>query len=188
MKSLPDAFIFMKVGSHAGETFEEIIARKQREIDIAGVSLWGYGGPTLHPIRQVQPFARLTLSRTGSIYLLMEPMNSRANPELLPAKEMSVDGVTWEPLPEGIRVTGSRYALVLNRIEPGSLDFDPEQYEVALGPSTGRAASEYLRGHVDKGCFVRRADGLSVPIDSTKKVRTVGFTADLDEPYGVVLR
>ena len=26
----PEAFVFMRVGNHAGETFEEILARKQR--------------------------------------------------------------------------------------------------------------------------------------------------------------
>ena len=33
---LPTAFIFMKVGNHAGETFESILERKRREFDRAG--------------------------------------------------------------------------------------------------------------------------------------------------------
>ena len=68
----PQAFIFMRVGSHAGESFDEILERKQRELADAGRIFWGYGGPTLHPITQVQPFAKLWLQSEGSIQILMQ--------------------------------------------------------------------------------------------------------------------
>jgi hypothetical protein len=36
----------MKVGTHAQESLEDIIARKSKEIDDAGYAMWGYGGKT----------------------------------------------------------------------------------------------------------------------------------------------
>ena len=150
----PEAFVFMRVGSHAGETFDQILERKQRELDAAGQIFWGYGGTTLHPIRQVQPFAKLWARDAGSIQILMQPITSRADPDVLPAKEFSVNGIEWEPLPSGIVVTGSRYAIVLDEIRPGQLDLDLRQFEVGIGPSRGRSAARYLKGRVDKGCLV----------------------------------
>ena len=42
-----DAVLFMKVGTHAEERLEDILKRKQREIDEAGYAMWGYGGQHL---------------------------------------------------------------------------------------------------------------------------------------------
>ena len=144
---LPEAFIFMKVGNHAGESFEAILVRKNREREQAGRIFWGYGGTVCHPLMQVQPFARLYTKSHGRIYLFMEPMDSKANPAIDPAKEYSDDGVTWHPLPDGISVLGSRYALVLDEIQPREIDVGIEQYVVGIGtvaarmqPSTCRAA------------------------------------------------
>ena len=50
--------LYMKVGTHAQESLEAIIARKTREIEQAGFALWGYGGSTCHPQTMVQPFVR----------------------------------------------------------------------------------------------------------------------------------
>jgi hypothetical protein len=189
LERLPDSFIFMKVGNHAGETFEQILERKRRELADSGRIFWGYGGTTLHPISRVQPFSRLTVQQNGTVHLVMEPMESAADPEILPAREMSVDGVHWEPLPDGVHVTGSRYALILNELEPGSLDFPLDDYEVGIGPSSGRAAQDYLLGRVDKGCFVRRSSGALAPQSSRPpRSRSIGFTAELTEPFGVLLR
>ena len=96
---LPTAFIFMKVGNHAGETFETILERKRREFDRAGKIFWGYGGTTLHPIKHVQPFVKSWIQNAGAIQLVMEPINSKADPDLLPAREYSADGIAWEPNP-----------------------------------------------------------------------------------------
>jgi hypothetical protein len=186
-QSLPDGFIFMKVGDHAGESFEEILYRKRREIEVAGRSFWGYGGTTLHPIHSVQPFARLRVKEAGGVYLVMEPMQSKAMPSVLPAQEFSVDAIKWEPIPDGISVTGSRYALVLDEIQAGDLVFPTNEYEVAIGRSQGREASQYLRGHVDKGCFVRRR-GVIVTTPGDSSQRKIGFTAKLADPYAVLLR
>ena len=121
---LPEAFIFMRVGNHAGESFESILERKQREFEDAGKIFWGYGGTTLHPLRHVQPFARLWIPQQGSVRIVMEPIDSKADPDILPANEYSAAGVNWEPIPSGIEVTGSRYAIVLDEIMPGQLNLN----------------------------------------------------------------
>lgn len=186
-ESLPHGFIFMKVGNHAGEDFDQIMERKMREIETAGQSFWGYGGNTLHPRTQVQPFARLCLQQQGSIELIMEPIDSKADPELLPAREYSADGQIWKPIPNGIDVTGSKYALVLTEIRPGDLAFSVNDYAVGIGPSQGKSAGDYLRGRVDKGCFVRRDDS---PFEESFEgtVKQIGFVAKMEEPYAVFLK
>ena len=181
---LPERFIFMKVGNHAGEDFDQIMERKMREIETTGLSFWGYGGTTLHPRTQVQPFARLCLQQQGSVQLIVEPIDSKADPELLPAREYSVDGRVWEPIPDGILVTGSRYALVLSEIRPGDLIFPTVDYSVGIGPSQGKLASDYLRGHVDKGCFARHNDAQY----SGDTMRQIGYVAEVEDPFAVFLK
>lgn len=76
----PDAFIYMKVGPHGGETLEEILNRKSHELEKAGKIFWSYGGDhggPLHPKTQVQPFAQEWSKKQGSVYVLMECLNSR---------------------------------------------------------------------------------------------------------------
>ncbi len=183
----PQAFIFMRVGNHAGETFEEILERKQRELEDAGKIFWGYGGTTLHPINHVQPFAKLWMQNAGSIQILMQPIESRADPDVLPANEFSVDGSTWEPLEPGIVVTGSRYAVVLDEIKPGQLELDLRKFEVGIGPSRGRNAAHYMKGRVDKGCLVE-AQSLPDGSDPQRPPISIGFQARLLAPYAVMLR
>ena len=186
-KHLPEAFIFMKVGNHAGETFESIVERKQRELTEAGRTFWGYGGTTLHPIRHVQPFARLWVENRGSVQMVMEPIESKADPDVLPATEYSPDGIEWVPLPSGIVVTGSRYAIILDEITPGQLDLNLRQFEVGIGPSRGRNAADYVKGRVDKGCFVSTPTP-SIETGIEQKPVSIGFQGRLVEPYAVMLR
>ena len=47
--------LYMKVGTHARETLEDIIRRKTKEIEDTGYAFWGYGGNTCHPRTMVQP-------------------------------------------------------------------------------------------------------------------------------------
>jgi hypothetical protein len=180
-------FLFMKVGNHAGETWEQILARKSREYEQTGRIFWGYGGNTCHPVSMVQPFARLAIKEQGKILLVMEPIDSKAEPDIVPAKEYSQDGVNWSPIPDGIQVTGARYALILDEIKPGDLEINLAEYEVALGPSVGKAAEAYLQGHIDKGCFTKSAQR-RVLSEGKRGMRKIGFSAQLIEPFAVLLR
>ena len=182
----PDSIIFMKVGNHARENFESILERKLKEYETTGKIFWGYGGVTCHPINQVQPFAKQHLEKQGSLYIMMQYIDSNADPDILPAEQYSVDGVNWSPIPKGITVTGSRYAMILGEIKPGDLIINPSEYEVGVGSSRGKNAHDYIKGHVDKGCFVRKT--LSDVRGDVEKQIKISYQAEVLEPYAVLLR
>lgn len=176
--------IFMKVGTHAAETLDDILKRKRREIEDAGVSFWGYGGPTCHPLLHVRPFVKQIEAGGHSIFLVMQRMDSRhfAEPKL--AEQYSDDGVTWNDIPEGVNVKGSRYALTIGSLVPHEEDLDYNALRVGVGRSEGRLAREYVKGRVDKGCFVV-ADDHEV---SESPALHVDLVATLKPPYAVLLR
>jgi hypothetical protein len=177
------SMIFMKVGLHAGEEFEQILERKRLEYKRAGKIFWGYGGGTMHPIQRVQPFARMKLEHGETIRLVMQEIVSRHPPTTVVAKEYSPDGVHWSPIPAGVEVKGSRYALILDEIQVGDLTVDLSQYRVGTGPSEGRNAVTYIKGRVDKGCLER---GESADVPQTPVA--VHHTATLQAPFAVLLR
>ena len=185
MSSIPNNFIFMKVGNHAGEDWEAILARKRRELVDAGLCFWGYGGAGCHPINQVQPFARLILKEQGQIGLVMVSINSHAGREEVVAREFSSDGIHWEQIPDGVRVTGSKYALVLDKIEEADLRVDLTEFEIGAGPSRGKSAEKYIVGRADKACLTRK-QGRVTEVET--KIHEVRFTAELKDPFAVLLR
>jgi hypothetical protein len=179
-------FVFMKVGTHAGEELDDIIARKQREIADAGYALWGYGGNTCHPFNTVQPFARDYVRRDGVIYLVMQPMTSRHSAPPARAVEFSRDGVTWEPVPAAINVLGSRYAIAIDELRPEEFNLPLGQTKVAIGMSAGRPGNRYISGRVDKGCLeLKDATGSAEPGEATIRI---GLVARMVEPYAVLVR
>ena len=180
-----EPFIFMKVGRHAGETLEQILERKQRELEAAGRIFWGYGGGTMHPITKVQPFVRSRIERGAEIRLLMQSIDSKHPDTEVFATEMSSDGVHYEPLPAGAQVRGSKYALVLGEIQSGDLEVDLSAYQVGEGPSAGRNAAEYIKGRVDKGLLDPSGER-SDPEQGV--IQRIHFAAKLVEPYAVLLR
>lgn len=182
-----NGIIFMKVGVHDGEPFEEILERKRKEIESAGVSFWGYGGGTCHPSNQVRPFAKLKIEEGERIYLVMEEIESHHAPTKKVASRYSINGINWKPIPDDIKVTGSRYAIILSEIREGELDIDLAQYEVGYGPSRGIAATDYIKGRVDKGCLQMKhdiEDGGIIRSD-VKKITHFGEIVD---PYAVFVR
>lgn len=184
-----DSIIFMKVGRHAGESFEQILERKRREYERAGMTFWGYGGGTMHPIMRVQPFVRMRIEQGKQIRILMQEMNSKHPDTEVFAREFSRDGVTWEPIPEGVQVRGSKYALVLDEVQPGDLTINLGDYQVGEGPSAGKLGSDYIRGRVDKG-LLDRAPTPAPGDPSTEDLRLikVSYQAVLKDPFAVLLR
>lgn len=193
-----DTIVFMKVGLHAGETFEHILERKQREYERAGRIFWGYGGGTMHPTQKVQPFVRMHLRQGHNIRLVMQEIDSKHPNTEVYATHFSKDGQTWERMPEGVQVRGSRYALVLNQIEEGELDLNLGEYQVGVGPSAGKPAAGYIQGRVDKGCLERIGAGSEANpaggaasagvITAEPKIVKVRHSALLQEPYAVLLK
>lgn len=172
--------LFMKVGTHAQESLDEIFARKRREIDEAGFTLWGYGGGTCHPTNMVQPFARAAGGQP--IVLAMKAMNSKHFADPLPAAEFSADGLTWQEVPEAIKVLGSRFALCIRDLERVEQSLDLAATRVAVGNSKGRIGSEYIQGRVDKACLE------VAHLGSESNVVDIDLVATIIEPHAVFLR
>lgn len=177
-----DAVLFMKVGTHAEELLEDILKRKQREIDEAGYAMWGYGGNTCHPRTIVQPFAWRHQEPGRQIRLVMEPMDSRHFAAPVRADEYSPDGMAWSEIPEAINVLGSRYALCINNLRETDSRLALGETRVAVGNSAGRPGDLYVRGRVDKACLDVVGDG------SSDGLVEIGLVADLVEPFAVFLR
>ena len=179
--------LYMKVGTHARESLEAIVARKSREIKEAGFGMWGYGGNTCHPSTMVQPFAKDFQERGQRIHLVMEEMDSKHFAEPLCAAEYSVDGLEWKLVPEAIQVRGSRYALVIENLRREEFSLPLHCTRVPVGPSTGRLGSRYVHGRVDKACL--EVDSAGEEREQEKgDVRAIGLVAEVVKPYAVYLR
>ena len=179
--------LYMKVGTHANEPLDEIIERKQAEIDAAGFALWGYGGNTCHPTTMVQPFARDFELRGETIHLVMHPMVSNHFAVTTRAEEMSTDGQAWTPVPDAINVLGSRYALAIVGLHPVEFALPLSQTRVAVGNSRGRRGNEYIQGRVDKAVL----EVVDEPPDDEGPERAaeeIGLVAQLVEPFAVFVR
>lgn len=179
--------LFMKVGTHAQEPLEDIISRKQKEIQDTGRAFWGYGGSTCHPTTMVQPFARQYERKGGTIYLCMEPMESKHFALPVRADEFSIDGYTWQKVPAGINARGSRYALVISSLQEKRFELPLSRTKVALGNSMGAPGSKYIKGRVDKACLEVTESDLAAE-DEEQMVRPIRLIAEIAEPYAVFLR
>ncbi|MRK01960.1 hypothetical protein GEV27_10540 [Aeromicrobium sp. S22] len=175
-----DRLLYMKVGVHAQETLEDIIERKQREIEAEGWAMWGYGGNTCHPYSMVQPFVA---GGSGPIYLAMQPMKSKHSATPVRASEYSPNGVDWETIPPGIDVLGSRMALCIDTLEQVETELDLGTTRVAVGPSKGRSGIDYIGHRVDKACFEVGAPRM----DASRPVK-IELAARLRAPYAVLVR
>lgn len=178
--------IFMKVGTHAQESLDDIIARKRKEIADAGFALWGYGGGTCHPQTMVQPFAKSVHKKGQPIYLCMEEMESRHFAPPIRAEQSSPDGFTWTDIPAAINVRGSRFALVINALRRESLDLPLSHTRVAVGPTRGRPGNLYVSGRVDKACLEMIDESDVIP--GSGRTTRIGLVAELQPPYAVFLR
>lgn len=179
--------LFMKVGTHANEDIESIIARKTKEIEETGYGMWGYGGNTCHPRSMVQPFAEIFEERKQPIHLVMQEMTSRHFAEQVRADQFSADNVNWINIPDTIRVLGSRFALVIKNLERCEMTLPLNQTRVPVGRSMGRIGSRYLRGQADKACLevLERPEAVN---DSDAKEISISLVAELAAPYAVFLR
>jgi hypothetical protein len=177
--------LYMKVGTHAQESLDAILARKTKEIEDAGYALWGYGGSTCHPQTMVQPFVRSFEQQGQVIYLCMQPMESNHFAEPLRAEEYSIDGVNWQDIPLAINVLGSRYALAIKQLRKEEFDLPLEKTRVALGNSMGAHGDRYIAGRVDKACL-EITEHIDTPVVGPKV--HIGLVAEIVKPYAVYVR
>lgn len=179
--------LYMKIGVHAREPLDSIIARKLKEIEDEGYAMWGYGGNTCHPSSMVQPFATSSAARGQTIYLCMREMDSRHWAEQVRASEYSVDGEGWRPIPPKINVLGSRYALTIKNLRREAFGLPLGQTRVAVGNSAGATGAAYVAGRVDKACLVLGEVTQGSP-QSLERDEPIGLVAELCKPYAVFLR
>jgi hypothetical protein len=179
--------LYMKVGNHASESLDIILGRKLKEIEDEGIAFWGYGGSTCHPTTVVQPFAKSFEEEGGTIYLCMEPMESKHFAPSVRAEEFSIDGISWKSVPAGINVTGSRYAVVIKSLRKENFELPLAQTRVALGNSRGAAGSKYISGRVDKACL-EITDPPAENGSSEMPMRPIGLVAEIVKPYAVFVR
>lgn len=179
--------LFMKVGTHAQEDLEDIIARKSKEIADTGYAMWGYGGNTCHPRTMVQPFAEDLAARSEPIILCMQAMDSKHFAEQLRAREFSSDSVEWKPIPDTINVLGSRFALVIKNLRREEHTLPLNQTKVAVGNNRGRLGSRYVQGRVDKACLEVLPEP-ELTNEPEKSLIKIDLVAELAAPYAVFLR
>jgi hypothetical protein len=127
----------------------------------------------------------MKIEEGSNLYLVMEEIDSHHPPTKIMAKEYSDDGIIWKPVPHGIEVRGSRYAIVLDELQEGDLDIDLSEYIVAAGPSTGKVAGEYITGRVDKACITKGGKRSSF---GEPKIKTIHHSAKIKAPYAVFMR
>lgn len=179
--------LFMKVGVHAQEDLESIIARKTQEIEQAGFALWGYGGNTCHPTTMVQPFAKGHEASGERILLCMQEMTSKHFADPVRAEQFSVDGRHWQPIPPEINVRGSRYALAIRALHQEEFVLPLAKTKVAIGNSAGRTGMQYIKGRVDKACL-ELTDLAAVPPEPHEDSVQISLVAELCDPYAVFLK
>jgi hypothetical protein len=181
-----EGVLFMKVGTHAQESLDDIFVRKNQEIADCGCTFWGYGGNTCHPETMVQPFVKGFEKRGQMVRLFMEPMNSSHFAEPLIAKEYSADGLKWHPIPAAIQVRGSRFALAIKELRKADFELPLHQTVVAVGTSMGRRGDLYVKGRVDKACL-EIANRPAAP-NEEQHPRHIGLIAEIVDPYAVYLK
>lgn len=179
--------IFMKVGIHAQESLKDILARKKQELADVGVTFWGYGGNTCHPTTKVQPFVSKLVGAGQEVYLCMHEMLSKHHADPVRAREYSEDGMTWKEVPSGINVRGSRYAMVLNSLDPTDFKLNLAETRVGIGMSTGRSGFDYIQGRVDKACLELSSTAAGGPTENDKLL-PIRIAGRLAAPYAVLLR
>jgi len=174
----------MKIGPQADETLQEIIDRKTKEEAAFGYSFWGYGGNLIDPIRVVQPFAEKYAAKGQNVKVLFVTTKSLFKGNHIPrATKYSKDGVSWNAIPRGMKITVSKSALKIKNLHKCDFDLSLCDYRVALGPSAGRVLSNYFRLHTDKAVAYKEINS-----DMADEKVTISYAADLVEPYAVRLK
>src|SRR3989344_4329172 len=116
--------LFSVIGSHAGESEQEIFNRKKREILNADKSFWlikSFKSKT----EDIQNFCRLASEEGEDIFCIFLEASQKGGAQ--PTKTNSVayqfssNNIHWSDIPKGIRVTGKidkkTTALVLESLE-----------------------------------------------------------------------
>jgi hypothetical protein len=174
--------VYMKFGYHAKKKVQDIIASKKKEFIDNGFMFWGYGGSACNPFTQVLPFLELSKKLNKKVHLVMAFTTSKPTMEGYASNEFSTDGINWQKIPDKIKVTGSKHAIVCGELIETDFDLNLGDYSVALGSNEGKNASAYIKGQSDKGCFVKNANNVS------PNIVKIELVTEILSPYAVKLR
>jgi len=176
----PNAVLLMKIGFHAQEELLDILDRKKEEEKQHGYIFWGYGGSLCHPLKVIKPFAE-EVGDPIKVLFILTPSKYFGTTDN--AMEYSIDGKTWMAVPKKMKITSSRYALVLKDLKTENFLLNTKRYKIPVGKSAGKSLCDYFRGRVDKavGLLVNNEDA------GAEKVR-LRYSAKLISPYSVFLR
>jgi hypothetical protein len=181
--------VLMKYGPYYGEDTLAVIDRKRLEFSKHGYFFWGYGGTTCHPITRLRPFAKQATRFGGKVYLALTPTESKFGILTAPRKRFSVDRIRTpeegDPLPEGIFVYRSAFALRCGELFEVKRTIDLSQYVVALDSvQPPRRLQEYLRFRTDKACanYFPSSEGLE-----KGKLVQIDYIAEVLPPYAYFL-
>jgi hypothetical protein len=135
----------------------------------------------------VQPFVKDVAESGNQVLVVMQKMDPKhsAPPEI--AKQYSDDGVDWQPIPKGIEIRGSRYALVLDELRMEEFELNLSELQVGVRPNRGRKGNQYLVNRVDKGCFLYTPEK-SVVLQDQQSTVPIGLVACVKPPYAVLLK
>lgn len=157
-----DCFVWSKIGPDAGESLDEIIARKEKKrVAGGGIFWWAIGnslGPAIH---------KAARSAGGTLPILFSPILSSPKPHDV-APEKIVLWKKWEDenrniydVPPYVRVTSRatdrrrHYALVCHSDKPLFINgngrrFDPSMCETLSGKKPGASqVTALLRGNIN---------------------------------------
>ncbi len=169
--------IIMKYGVHADENVDNIIKRKQKEIEDNGFCFWGYGGVLLHPVNQVQPFCK-----DDDVYLLLTRTKSDFIGNSKRSKSYSINNKEYKNIPSSINVYGSKYALVFTQLKEYNKDINLCDYKVGIGNSKDKPLVDYFKFRVDKACATKCDNSLK------EKLVHIDYIAKLKYPYSVFVK
>lgn len=153
--ALSDYIIIMKYAQIEGTANDSVILDKAADLLSTGSFMWGYNGTVCNPEKQVAPLIDHAVSHNQDVFLVLARTKTTCKPGRSFATKRSRDGREWEPMPEGVRASGSRFALSCDSLTIQESIINLADYKVALGPNAGRPLSAYLHGRNTKACAVK---------------------------------
>ena len=177
-----DAIVFMKFGYHELENEHDIILRNQNEFLNTGKMFRGYGWTICHPLNQIQPFVKQMREQGKKVFLAMAFTPSKPGMEAEESKLYSADNINWIEIPNQIRVTGSKYAIVCAELQRTDIKINLCNYKVAIWPSQGKLGSEYIAYRIDKWCLLKDRE------EKADQETHIQLIAEIVEPFAVMLK
>lgn len=192
MDHIPRHFCWSKFGTEAGQTIDDIVARKERErVDNGGLFLWGIGnnvGVALRALVQTEKTPYVIFSP-----ILAKPKRIDVQPKAVSkwTRARGLDGLDW-PIPKGSLIL-SRAHSPLGKLKQNHFALvceseEPLFYRKDLGKLDGRRMVNLLSGAPLGSSQVTSVVEYTPDIVAVNRlIYEIRFTARLVNPYFVEL-